>query len=82
MKQQLELPTLTIVLKDIATTLNSNTLRKKMGVDCAHHSQHGSGEELKTRDNLGFCYKPKSEKPEAGHSYPVQMCLDLSTPET
>lgn len=80
MKQQLELPMLTIASKDIATTLNSNTQRTRKSASYDPASPDGSVTVLGIRDSHGCYYRLKSVGPGDGHLYPVQMCLDWCTP--
>lgn len=82
MKQQLELPMLAIVLGDTAITWNLNTprLRKSAYYDLA--SRHGSVSVAELRGSHGSSFVRIFDKHGGGASYPVQMCLDLFTPET
>lgn len=82
MKQQLELPMLTIVSKDIVTIWNLNTPRKKRSVSYDLASRHGSVTVAELRGSHGSCYMRIYDKRGGGVSFPVQMCLDLFTPET
>ena len=82
MKQQLELPMLTIVSRDIATTWNLNTQKMKKSASYDLANQRGSATVAELRGSHGSSFVRIYDKRGAILSFPVQMCLDLSTPET
>ena len=82
MKHQLELPMLAIVSKDNATTWNLNTPRKSAVVSYDLASRRGSVTVAELRGSHGSCYMRIYDKRGVTVLYPVQMCLDLSTPRT
>lgn len=82
MRQQLELPMLAIVLKDIATTWNLNIPKANASVSYDLASRDGSVSVAQLRGNHGSSFVRIYDKRGGGASYPVQMCLDLFTPET
>lgn len=82
MKQQLELPMLATVSRDTATILNLNIPKGKRSVSYDLASRRGSVSVAELRGNHGSSYVRIYDKRGGGASYPVQMCLDLFTPET
>ena len=82
MKQQLELPMLAIVSKATATIWNSNILKLKRSVSYDPANRAGSVSVAELRGNHGSSFVRIFDKRGVILSFPVQMCLDLSTPKT
>ena len=82
MKQQLELPMLATVSRDIVTIWNSSIPRVSGSVSYDLASPRGSVSVAELRGNHGSSFVRIYDKRGGGASFPVQMCLDLFTPET
>lgn len=82
MKQQLELPMLAIVLRGTAITWNSNIQKEKKAADYERVNRVGFAGVAELRGNHGSSFVQIYDKRGVILSFPVQMCLDLSTPKT
>lgn len=82
MKQQLELPMLTTVSKDTATILNSNIRKRRKVASYEQANRAGFASVAELRGSHGSSFVHIYDKRGGGASFPVQMCLDLFTPET
>lgn len=82
MKQQLELPMLTTVSKDTAIIWNSNIRKRRKAAYYEQVNRPGFASVAELRGSHGSSYVRIYDKRGAILSFPVQMCLDLFTPET